>query len=228
MSPLQSLRKPLFLIALILLGVVLLAELGVAVAAPFLGRSTGAVGWGIPCLALLDGQLVFTALLMAAPLIFPERVTGRVQGLATFIVSLLLLLGCIAGGIAAFVLLMLLIGLLLALPFGPIAYAAMGYASFPTGAAAATLGLLMASKLVSSGMLVMAHQRFLQNKGLILLIATSLLATIIISFLHGGIVPNFLVSVTDLIAAIIAVILAAVWAIVSLVFAVIAMVKAVA
>ena len=227
MSPLQSLRKPLFLTAVVLLGVLLLAELGVAVAAPFLGRSTGAVGWGIPCLALLDGQLVFTVLLMAAPLVLPERVTGRVQGLATFIVSLLLLIGCVAAGVAAVGLLMLLIGLLLALPFGPIAYSAMGYASFPSGAAAATLGLLMTGKLVSSGALVMAHQRFLENKGLILLIATSLLATIVVSFLHG-MVPGFLVSVTDLIGAIVAVILAAIWGIVGLVFAVISMVKVVA
>ncbi len=227
MSPLQSLRKPLFLLALIVLSVVLLAELGLTVAAPLLGRSTGAVGWGIPCLALLDGQLVFTALLMGGPLVFPERITGRIQGLATLIVSLLLLLGCLAAGVAAIGLLMLLIGLLLALPFGPIAYAAMGYATFPTGAAATTLGLLMTGKLIASGALVMAHQRFLQNKGLILLIATSLLATIIVSFLHG-MVPGFLVSVTDLIAALIVVILAAVWVIVSLVFSIIAVIKAVA
>ncbi|ABA90120.1 hypothetical protein Pcar_2885 [Syntrophotalea carbinolica DSM 2380] len=227
MSPLQSLRKPLFLAAVVLLAIVLLAELGAAVAASFSGRSISVVGWGIPCLALLDGQLVFTVLLMAAPLILPERITGRVQGVATFIVSLLLLIGCVAAGVAAVGLLMLLIGLLLALPFGPIAYAAMGYASFPTGAAAATLGLLMMGKLVSSGVLVIAHQRFLENKGLILLIATSLLATIVISYLHG-MVPGFLVSVTDLIGAIVVVILAAIWVIVGLVFAVIAMIKAAA
>jgi hypothetical protein len=227
MSPFQSLRKPLFLLAIVLLGVVLFVELGGAVAAPLLGRSNDAVGWGIPCLALLDAQLVFTALLMAAPLVLPERITGRVQGVATLVVSVLLLLGCLASGIAAVALLMLLIGLLLALPFGPLAYAAMGYATFPTGAAAATLGVLMMAKLVSSGALVMAHQRFLENKGLILLIATSLLATIVVSLLHGF-VSGFLVSVTDLIGAIVAVILAAVWAVVSLVFAVIAVTKAVA
>lgn len=227
MCPFQRLRTPLFLLALVILAIVLLIELGVAVAAPFLSRSVGAVGWGIPSLALLDGQLVFTALLMAAPLVFPERVTGRVQGVATLIVSLVLLLGCVAVGVAAVALLMLLIGLLLALPFGPLAYAAMGYATFPTGSAAATLAALMTGKLVSSGALVTAHQRFLQNKGLVLLIATSLLATIIVSFLHG-MVPGFVVSVTDLIGAIVVVVLAAIWAVVSLVFAVIAVVKAVA
>lgn len=224
---LQNLRKPLFLFAVALLGLVLLAELGVAMAAPFLGCSGGAVGWGIPCLALIDAQLVFTALLMAAPLVFPERLTGRVQGGATLIVCLLLVFACLAAGAAAIGLLMLLIGLLLAPPFGPLAYAALGYASFPTAAAGATLALLMTGKLISSGSLVFAHPRFLENRGLVLLIATSLLATIVVSFLHGF-VPGFLVSVTDLIAAIIAVILAGIWAVVGLVFACIAIVKAIA
>ncbi len=119
----QSLRTPVFLVAIVLLGMVLLAELGMAVAAPVIGRSTGAVGWAIPCLALIDTQLVFTACLMAAPLIFPERVTGRMQGIATFIVALLLVIACFITAIAAFTLLSLLIGLLLAVPFGPVAYA---------------------------------------------------------------------------------------------------------
>lgn len=222
-----SLRTLPFLLAAALLGLVVFAELGLAVAAPFLSHSGGAVGWGVPSLALIDGQLAFTALLMAAPLVFPERVTGRVQGGITLIVCLLLVLACIAAGVAAILLLSLLIGLLLAPPFGPIAYAAMGYASFPSSAAAATLALLMACKLFGSGALIVAHPRFLENKGLVLLIATSLLATIIVSFLHGF-VPSILVSVSDLIAALIAVILAVIWAAVGLVFGIIATLKAVA
>ncbi|EAR21754.1 hypothetical protein [Nitrococcus mobilis] len=223
----HNLRTLPFLLAIGLLGVVLLAELGVAVASPLLGHSGGAVGWGIPCLSLIDAQLVFTALLMAAPLVFPERITGRVQGGATLIVGLLLVLACLGAGLAAIGLLTMLIGLLLALPFGPAVYAALGYASFPATAAAATLTLLMACKLLSSGALILAHPRFLENKGLVLLIATSLLATILVSFLHGF-VPGFLVSVTDLIAALIAVILAAIWAVLGLVFGIIATLKAIA
>ena len=220
-----GLRTPPFLLAVALLGLVVLAELGLATAAPVLARSGGAVGWGIPCLALIDGQLAFTALLMAAPLVFPERVTGRVQGGITLVVCLLLVLACIAAGVAAIILVSLLIGLLLAPPFGPIAYAAMGYASFPSSAAAATLTLLMTCKLFGSGVLILAHPRFLENKGLVLLIATSLLATIVVSFLHGF-VPAILVSVSDLIAALIAVLLAAIWAAVGFVFGIIATLKA--
>ena len=178
-------------------------------------------------LGLLDAQLVFTTVLMAAPLLFPESVTGRIQGIATFIVSLLLVVGSIMAGLAAFSLLMLMIGLLTALPFGPVVYAGLGYAQFPTGAAASTLGLIVLCKLGSVGTLAMAHQRFLENKGFMLLVGTSLLATVIVSFLHGF-VPGFLVSVTDVIGAIIVAIMALVWAVLGLIFGGIAVFKALA
>lgn len=225
MSPLQHLRTLPFLVAIALLALVLLAESGMAIASPFLGQTGGAAGWGIPSLALLDAQLMFTALLMAAPLIFPESVTGRVQGIATLVVALIVIVAGILVAMAAFALLMLLIGLLTALPFGPGIYASMGYGSFPTGAAASTLSFIMLCKLASVAALVVAHQRFLENKGLMALIGTSLLATIIVSFLHGF-VPGFLVSVTDLIAALIVVILALIWAVLGLAFGVTAVIKA--
>ncbi|TDT41759.1 hypothetical protein DES49_1861 [Halospina denitrificans] len=226
MTRAQRLNRPLFLLAVALLGLVLLAELGVAVVSPFLGESTGAVGWGIPALALLDAQLVFTALLMGAPLVFPESVTGRIQGISTFVAAIILVIACVTTGLAAFGLLTLLIGLLLAPPIGPGIYAAMGYASFPTGTAATTLSLIMLTKLVSCGVLVMAHPRFLENKGLVLMIGTSLLGTIVVSFLHGF-PPGFVVSVADLIATIVVVILAVIWAIFALVLGGISVIKAV-
>ena len=55
---------------------------------------------------------------------------------------------------------------------------------------------------------------------------TSLLANVIVSFLHG-LVPSVLVSITDAIAAIIVAILALIWAIVLLVFSVVSIVKAI-
>lgn len=226
MTMVASLRKPLFFAALILLGLILLAEFGAALTLPF-GKTGGLAGKGIPMLALLDVQLVFTALLMAAPLVFPESITGRVQGVATFIVALILIIVSILAGFAAFGLLMMLVTLLTALPFGPGIYKVMGYADFPTGAAAATLGFIMACKLGSVATLALAHQRFLENKGLMLLMGTSLLATIIISFLHGF-VPGFLVSITDLIGAIIVALLALIWAVLGLIFGAIAVFKALA
>ena len=64
--------------------------------------------------------------------------------------------------------------------------------------------------------LVIAHQRFLQNRGLVLIVLTSLVAGIVVSFLHGF-VPLILVSITDAVAAIIIGIIAVIWAIVLLV-----------
>lgn len=224
---LSNLRRPLFFVAMGLMALVILAELGMAVAAPFIGEAGGAAGWSIPMLALLDIQLAFTALLMAAPLVFPEAITGRVQGVATFVMALVLVIVGIIAGVAAFALLMLLIALLTSFPFGPATYVALGYGSFPTGAAAATLGFIMACKLCCVGALVTAHQRFLQNKGLMLMMGTSILATIIVSFLHGF-VPSFLVSVSDLIGALIVVVLALIWALLGLVLGGVAVFRALA
>lgn len=220
----ERLRKPLFFAACALLGLVLLAEFGVTLAAPFLGETGGAVGWAIPTLTLLDIQLAFTALLMAAPLILPASLTGRIQGIATFVVALILIIASIIAGLTAFGLLTTLIGFL-TVPGGQAAYIGGGYADFPNGAAAATLGFIMACKLGSIGALVLAHQRFLENKGFLWLMGTSLVATIIISFLHGF-VPGFLASVTDALGAIIVAILALIWAVLGLLFGGIAVYRA--
>jgi hypothetical protein len=73
---------------------------------------------------------------------------------------------------------------------------------------------------------VFAHQRFLQNKGLVLIIATSLIASIIVSFLHG-LVPLFLVSITDAIAGIVVAIIAVIWGIFFLIGSIPAIIRAV-
>lgn len=222
----EHLRKPMFFAACALLGLVLMAEFGVTLAAPFLGETGGAVGWAIPTLTLLDIQLAFTAMLMAAPLLLPASLTGRIQGIATFIVALILVITSILAALAAFALFTTLITWLTA-PGGQVFYLERGYANFPNGAAAATLAFIMACKLGSIGTLVLAHQRFLENKGFLLLMGTSLVATIIVSFLHGF-VPGFLASVTDAIGAIIVAVVALVWAILGLIFGGIAVFKALA
>jgi len=219
----DTLRKPLFLIAVVLILIVLLIELGSAILA---GLSAEAHGMGIPYLALLDGLLVFTIILMACSLLIPDRIQGRIQGIATLIVSLIVIIVGIAKIFTAIGKLFLMLGLLLAPIFGTIAYLII-FAGFPRGEAAVSLSLLMTLKLFFAGFLVFAHQRFLQNKGLVLIVLTSLIATIIIGFLHGF-VPGFLVSITDAVAAIIVAIIAIIWAIVFLVGSIISMVKAIA
>ena len=76
--------------------------------------------------------------------------------------------------------------------------------------------LLMTLKIGFAICLVLANQRYLQNLGLDLLIVTSLIATIIIGFLHSF-VPGLLVSITDAIGAIVVAIIAIIWAIILLI-----------
>lgn len=225
----DTLRKPFFIIALVLLALAVLAEMGTGIYMFAIGggnatREIATPGWGIPYLAVLDGLVLFTILLIGAPLLITDRVHGRIQGIITLIVGFLTFLGAIAMIFIALGMLLLMVSLLLAIPFGTAVYMTK-YAGFATGTAAATLSLIMGFKIGFVVLLVMAHQRFLENKGLVLIILTSFLATIILSFLHGF-PPRFLVSITDDIGAIIIAILAAIWALFYLIGAIPAVIKA--
>lgn len=251
---LDSLRKPFLIVAIVLMVLAVLLELGAGFllaprppAAANLGDlneqagvpedeaiSVGEMlrlqqenkappGMAIFYMALLDGLVLFTVGLMGLGLVLPERVTGRLQGLATLIVSFLVLIGGFFMLLKAFVLLMVMVSLFLAAPFGTLAYLAI-YGFFDRGGAAVTLSLLMLLKLGFAVCLVLAHQRFLQIKRIIALVLTSLLANVVISFLHG-LVPGFLVSITDAIAALVVDILALIWALVMLIFSLVSIVK---
>ncbi len=216
----DKLRTPFFIAALILLLLTVLIEIG---SITWLGGEPGGQaakydlgtpGLGIPYLALLDGLLLFTLLLVALSLVLPERVHGRVQGAVTLIVSLLTLIGSITLIIIAIGLLVMMVTLLLAIPFGTIAYMA-AFANFSVGTAQGTLGAIMGLKIAFVVLLVISQQRFTENKGLVLLVLTSLLANIIVSVLHN-LFPRPLVSITDDVGAIVVGILAAIWAVVLL------------
>lgn len=226
MVSVDSLRLPFFIVALICFVLVVLGECGALAHRLVPVEDPGTPpGLGVPYLALLDGLLLFIVVLMALPLLLPDRVHAKLQGIATLIVSFLALLGGILSIIVALVLLMVMVSLLLAAPFGTLAYLAI-YGSFSTGLAQGILGLLLLLKLVGAVCLVLAHQRFLQNKGLVLLILTSLVGNLVISFLHA-LVPTPLVSITDAVAAIIVAILAVIWAILLLIGSLPAIFKAV-
>jgi hypothetical protein len=250
----ESLRKPVFVIALVLISLVVLVEVGsLGILAsggngnlddvvPASGEVREAFenadpedldrvqgqdtppGRAIPAMGLLDGIVLFTTALIGVSLIVRERIQGRVQGVVTLIFSLLTLLGGIVAAIAAVAAVMLMVALFLAVPFGTLTYLAL-HGFFNRSGASAALGLLMLLKIGFAISLSLAHQRFLQNKGMVLLIITSFLANVIVSFLHGF-VPGFLVSITDGIAAIIVLVLALIWAVVLLVGSVPAVIKA--
>ena len=225
---LDSMRKPIFVVALIVVLLTVLVELG---SMAVLGQKTAASsgldvsvsGRAIPALALLDGLVFYATLIIGIALLVPERLQSKVQGIVTLVFSLVLLLACIGVIFTNLGLLILKVSLFLAAPFGTIAYLAL-WGDFDTNGAHVVLGLLMTLKIVFAICLVLAHQRFLQNKGLDLIIITSLVANLIIAFLHG-LVPGFLVSITDTGAAIVVGVLAAIWTVVYLVGGVISVVK---
>jgi hypothetical protein len=181
-------------------------------------------GLGIGYLSLLDGLLLYTVVLIGLALVLPERIQGRVQGVATLLVSLSVLVTSFFRILAAFALLMVMVTLLLAVPFGTIVYVAK-WGFFPRGTASAILGTVMALKLGFAACLIASQQQFLRNGSLVRLLLTSLLASIVVSFLQGF-VPGLLVSIADAIAALVVGILALVWALVYLVRSIPAIVKA--
>jgi hypothetical protein len=208
---LDRIRKIFFIIAFILLVIALIVE------------KAFETGFGLRGLTLLEILLVFAILLVALSLILPERIHGRLQGIATLIVSILVALGSIVCIFAAFTVLMIMISLIFAFPFGPLVYLAI-FGDFPRSDASTVLAAGMTLKLFFCGFLVAAQERYLQNKGLVFLILTSLLGTIIVSFLHN-LVPGILVSITDAVAGIVMGIIALLWAIWFLIWSIPAIIK---
>lgn len=182
-------------------------------------------GLAISYLALFDALLLLALGLMAASLLIPDRALGRVSGVIMLIVSFLLIIGGILLVLLALFALILMVSLFLAFPFGTAAYMAI-YGFFARGEAAAVLGLLLTFKLGLGACLVLAHQRFLQNRGLLVLLGGSLLLTFIVAFLHG-LVPRPLVSITDALGAVLVGVVAVVWALVVLVGSLVAVGKSV-
>jgi hypothetical protein len=212
----DRLRTPFLVAAIVVALLVVLVEVGSGLwIAPGSSSELATPGLGVPYLALVDGIVLYTLGFFGLALVVPARILGAIQGIITFIFSLLLLIGSFVAIIVAVLLLTLMVTLLLAVPFGTIAYLAI-YADFDKSGASITLGTLMTLKLAVVILLVLAQQRFLAIKGLILLLATSLVAGLIVSFLHA-LVPSILVSILDAIAAIVVGVLALIWSLVKLI-----------
>lgn len=240
-----ELRKPFLLLALLAIALVVGLELGSALltgggdASGALRDSAGQLGVeladvgsvrqppgrGTGYLALIDAVALWTTGLFSLSLLVPDRIQGRVQGVATLVFSVVLLLVTVVLLVVAFVELTVMVSLFLAAPFGTLAYLAV-WGFFPVGDAAVLLGLVLLLKLVWAGLLLLAQPRFLQNKGLVLLALTTLLCTVALEFLHR-LVPVILVSITDDLGALVLAAVAAIWALVLLVGSIPAIVKAV-
>jgi hypothetical protein len=87
---------------------------------------------------------------------------------------------------------------------------------FDQAGASALVTWLFGLKLAFGLCIVAANERYLQNVGFVLAVLSTLVASIIVSFLLG-IVPGFLASITDAVAAIVVCIIAIIWAVLLLV-----------
>ena len=224
-SPTDEIRRPLVIAAAVLIVVAFAIELGsrLWVGGTALAPDSPRPGLGIPSLAAVDGLLAMSlAIVAAGALGVSPQLLARGSGCVITIVSFLTLLASFIMVFVAFALVMLMVGLLMAVPFGTAVYMAV-FGSFPKGSAAITLALLMTLKLVAALVLFLGNLNILKSKSTILLFATSILLTFVISFLHG-LMPGFLVSITDGVGAIIAYIVAIIWAIIFLVGGIISVV----
>lgn len=222
----DRLRTPIFLLACWLLLLALLIELGSGWA---LARAAGeheTPGIAIGYLALIDLMIIHTLTLMALQLVFPRSIIGRIQGPVTLILSIIgILVTLIVLVLGSFMLLMLMVTLLLAVPFGTIAYLA-AWGHFDVQPAAATLLILMLLKIGFAILLPFAQQRFLKNKGLLFITGASIGLTWVIGFIHAF-VPGFLVSIVDTLAALVIAVIGLVWLILLFIGSLIATVKTV-
>ncbi|MDH6460569.1 hypothetical protein M2302_000730 [Micromonospora sp. A200] len=240
-----ELRKPFLLLALLAVALVVGVELGSSLltgggdaggslraSAQDLGVDVGEVGRvdepsgrGTGYLALIDVVALWTTGLFCLSLVVPDRVQGRVQGVATLIFSIVLILVSLLMLVLAFVELSIMVSLFLAAPFGTLAYLAL-WGFFPVGEASLLLGLVLLLKLVWVVLLLLAQPRFLQNKGLVLLALTTLLCTVLLEFLHN-LVPVVVVSILDDVGALVFAVVAIVWGLVLLIGSIPAIVKAI-
>jgi hypothetical protein len=177
-------------------------------------------GLAIPDLALINGILLLVLILTTLPLLVGDRVTGTIQGVISIIGGLVGLITGITMAIVAFTALILMVSLFLAVPFGTLAYLVI-FGSFNTSGAAAITGMVILLQIAAGILLILAQERFLQSKGLVLLFATTIVLTFVVSLLHS-IVPGILVSITDAIAALVVGVVGAIWSLVVLIGGVIA------
>jgi hypothetical protein len=167
-------------------------------------------GLGITTLGLIDGLIFYSWTTIKLGGLVPEKILTPTTKISNFIFFLVMLIVSITVFFITIALLLLMISLLMAIPFGTVAYMAM-YADFPKGAAQATLGMLLFLKMAFAVIIVFGEKRLFEDyRKFLILLGCSFLLNIALSFLHAF-VPGFLVSITDAIGAIIISIFAIIW-----------------
>lgn len=241
-----SMRRPFVVAALVLIVIVLGLELGAPVFlsgdgasgvgvvdesiqnAPMMEASLTEVGEppgrGLRYLAQIDLLLLLLMAQYAIAQLSLGRIQGRVTGIATLIVSVLVILASVVLLMQAVIELFIMIALVSSPPFGTIAYLAI-WGGFDRSTASALLSTLVVLEVVAMLCLVLAHPSFARQKGLLIVGGLSLGLKLVLGFLHA-LVPRPMVAITDDVGAIITVIVALIVAVFFLVFSLPSIVKA--
>ena len=158
-------------------------------------------GFGVESLQFVDGFLLFTIALMTLALVVPEAIQAKIQGVITLIFAIILIIVALIKIFVVIAKLITMVAMLLSFPFGTLAYLII-FGSFPRSGALAVLSLLFILKVIFGVLLLLAHQGFLKDWRVIIFVLLAFIGNFIVAFLYG-IVPGFLVSITDAIAAIV-------------------------
>jgi len=169
------------------------------------GMPSKVQGFAIPSMQYVDACLLFTVLLMGLALLIPPDKHAKIQGVITLVFSIVLILTAIPLIFIILVRLLVMVALLLSFPFGTIAYLII-YGGFPRASMNMILGMLFLLKIIFGSSLLIAHQGFLKNIGLVVFLSVSFVAGLVVSFFYG-LVPGILVSITDAFAAIVVMII---------------------
>jgi hypothetical protein len=162
-----------------------------------------AFGCAIGAMTAFDLLVLMTLSLIAAPLVIGNAATGRTQGVATLIMSLSIFSFAVIEIIVVITMLsLMLVSLYLILPY--LVY----YAVFPFGPVTALLPLIMIFKIAFAFTLVVAHPKFLENFGLVILVATSIGLGALVGILHA--LPHIMVPIVDAVAGLLILIVAAI------------------
>jgi hypothetical protein len=220
----EQMRMPFFILAAVLLGAAIALEFGsgmLLVSGSTASAASSTQGqFGIPALWLVDIALAWNVALVFFSRINPMYV-ARVQGVPSLIIAIVVIISGIVTAIKTFVLLMVMLALIPSV-IGFFVYLALFH--FSASDANVVLSAITFFKLAFAVLLIVAGQGFLKSKGLVLMIAVSLLCDLLLSFLHA-LVPSILFPVTDAVGAIIIAVIAIVYEIVALVWAIVALVR---
>jgi len=181
-------------------------------------------GFGVKSMQFVDSFLLFTLALMSLALVVPQWLQGRLQGCVTLIFAIVVIIFAIIFALMVLAKLLVMVAMLLSFPFGTLAYLII-FGDFPRGAANAVLALIFTLKIVFAVLMLLAHQDFVKNIWLVIYVLAAFAANLIVSFLYG-IVPGFLVSITDAIAAIVVALVGVILGIVMGVFALVSIILA--